>query len=211
MTEDWPPDGYSDPREYQKNERYIFAIGFALIGAFGVAAWPPITNGVTVYTDIWTNVAINTGMSDSLLVPIASVVTFITGMVFLFKILIVPFHEGVHYVVGLILDINPNFGYEKGTIFKNPRVVALSTGIPVWKNLFTVISPFVIIGSLSWVVVQLSGGLLAGVAAIVFWINSAASAQDLYHYFRLLRMNPKAKFANFKTDEEIRTEYVIQK
>lgn len=49
MTEDWPPDGYSGPREYEKNERHIFAIAFVLLGLFGVAVLLPVVKGVAVY------------------------------------------------------------------------------------------------------------------------------------------------------------------
>jgi len=138
-----------------------------------------------------------------------SAITALVGLTLLFRKVIVPVHEALHYGVGLFLNLNPDFGYEEGRFFKNPRVVAISTDIPVWKNLLMLITPFVVIGLLSWGMILISSGLLAGIAAVVLWVNSAASAQDIYHYFRLLRMDPQARFANFERGDEIRTEYVL--
>jgi len=209
MSENWPPDGYSTPREYQKNERHIFAVAFVLVGLFGVAVLYPVVNGVAVYNALWTSIADGIGISNQSIVMTGSAITALVGLTLLFRKVIVPVHEALHYGVGLFLNLNPDFGYEEGRFFKNPRVVAISTDIPVWKNLLMLITPFVVIGLLSWGMILISSGLLAGIAAVVLWVNSAASAQDIYHYFRLLRMDPQARFANFERGDEIRTEYVL--
>jgi hypothetical protein len=208
MSGDWPPEGYSEPRVYHKNERYILALGVAIAGLFAVPALFPIQEGIDAYRATWSSFAHSLGI-PYLTTGVVEAVSLILGMCAVFRVIIVPVHEAIHYSIGLLLDLNPKYGYEKTLFFKNPMVVALSTEISVWENMVMVIAPFVTIGLLSWGLVQVSGGLVAGVAAVILWMNSAASAQDLYHYIRLLRMNPDAKFANFKEGDTIRTEYVV--
>lgn len=209
MSENWPPDGYSDPKEYEKNERHIFAIAFVLLGLFGVPSFLPVVKGVAAYHSMWTDLAESIGIANHPGVRLGATVTALIGLTMLFRKVIVPIHEGLHYGVGLLLNLNPDFGYEEGRFFKNPRVVALSTDIPVWKNLAMLLAPFAIIGLLSWALIHISSGFVAGIAAVILWANSAASAQDLYHYFRLIRMDGDTKFANFEEGDEIRTEYVV--
>jgi hypothetical protein len=208
MPEDWPPKGYSEPQEYNKNERDIIGLGFVITGIFAVPVLLPIQEGVTAYWEMWNSLAGTLDLSY-LATAIAGTATSLVGFIVLFRKVIIPIHEGIHYGVGLFLDLNPRFGYEEMLFHKNPSVVALSTGIPVWKNMTMLVAPFVTIGLLSWGTIQISGGLIAGVAATILWTNSAASAQDLYHYFRLMRMNPDTKFANFEEGDEIRTEYAV--
>jgi hypothetical protein len=204
MPENWPPEGYSEPREYDKNERHIISLAFIIAGVFAVPALLPIQEGVAAYWEMWNNLGFS-----YLITAIAGTVTSALGILVLFRKVIVPIHEGIHYAVGLLLDLNPRFGYEEMMYHKNPSVVALSTDIPVWKNMAMLVAPFAIITLLSWSAIQVFGGLVAGVAAVVLWINAAASAQDLYHYFRLLRMNPDTRFANFEEGDDIRTEYAV--
>ncbi|WP_042662915.1 DUF3267 domain-containing protein [Haloferax sp. ATB1] len=208
MQKDWPPEGYSEPREYDKNERHIIGIAFVIAGVFAVPALLPVHEGVTAYWVMWSDLAAVLNISY-LTTAVGGTVTSMVGIYVLFRKVMVPIHEGIHYGVGLLLELNPRFGYEEMMFHKNPNVVALSTNIPAWKNMAMLIAPFAIIGLLSWGLVQVSGGLVAGIAAIVLWINSAASAQDLYHYVRLLRMNPETKFANFEEGNQIRTEYAV--
>jgi hypothetical protein len=202
MSENWPPENYSEPQEYEKNERHIIGLGFIIAGLFAIPALLPIQEGVAAYRQLWTNFH-----SPYLITAIAVTTTSALGMLVLFRKVMIPIHEGIHYGVGLLLGLNPRFGYEEMLYHKNPSVVALSTDIPVWKNMAMLVAPFAIITLLSWGVMQVFGGLVAGVAAVVLWINAAASAQDLYHYFRLLRMNSDTRFANFEEEGEIRTEY----
>lgn len=206
MSENWPPDGYSEPREYDKNERHIIGLAFVIAGVFAVPALLPIHEGATAYWEMWRNLHFS-----HLAASVAGGVIFILGIFILLRKVMTPIHEGIHYGVALLLDLNPRFGYEEMLFHKNPSVVALSTDIPVWKNMAMLVAPFATIGLISLGMIQVSGGLVAGVAAVVLWVNSAASAQDLYHYFRLLRMNPDTRFANFEDGDEIRTEYAVPK
>lgn len=204
MPEKWPPNGYSEPREYDKSERHIIGLAFVIAGVFAVPALLPINEGATAYWELWRNLNLS-----HFTTTVAGGVTFILGIFALLRKVMIPIHEGIHYGVALLLDLNPRFGYEEMLFHKNPSVVALSTDIPVWKNMTILVAPFATISLISLGVIQVSGGLVAGVAAIVLWVNSAASAQDLYHYFRLLRMNPDTRFANFEDGDEIRTEYAV--
>lgn len=207
MPEDWPPDGYSTPNEYEKSEPQIIVIAIVVTALFGTYVLTPINVGVDAYLELISEFAGDVGASNPIIVGIVGTAAVALGMVLLFKLVVTPFHEWLHYEVGRQFGMNPDFGYERSRFFNNPRVVALSTNIPVWKNLAMIIAPFVTIGFISLAVIQVSSGLVAGTAAVVLWINSAASAQDLYHFFRLIMMDSDTKFANFEVDNEIRTEY----
>ncbi len=179
-----------------------------LIGIFGVTTYQPIATGTETYVLLWVDFAASIGLS-ALPAVFGGVAIFAGGLFVLFRRVVTPIHERIHYEVARQLDLNPDYGYEEMWFHKNPRVIALSTGISVGENMAMLIAPFVGIGLLSVGVLLVSNGLVAGVAAIVLWVNSASSAQDLYHYLRLLRMDPETKFANFERDGEIRTEYVV--
>lgn len=205
---DWPPEGHTEPKEYERNERSVFAIMLALTGIFGVTTYQPIATGAETYVVLWVDFAARIGLS-ALPAIFAGVAIFTGGVLALFRGIVTPIHERIHYEVARRLDLNPNYGHEEMWFHKNPRVVALSTGISVRENMAMLIAPFLVIGVLSGGVLLVSNGLVAGVAGIVLWINSAASAQDVYHYLRLVRMDPETKFANFEIDGEIRTEYAV--
>lgn len=207
MSEYWPPDGYTKPKEYNRSERTVLILGLILSGLFGISTIQPITVGAEAYVTLWLNFATGIGLS---IFP-ALVTGVAIGFLVLFYGIVTPIHESIHYGVASYLNLNPDFGFDEMWRVKNPRVVALSTNIPVWKNMLMLIAPFVSIGLLSAGILVVADGLIAGVAGVVLWVNSAASAQDLYHYLRLFRMDPKAKFANFERDGEIRTEYVVPK
>ncbi|MDS0292627.1 DUF3267 domain-containing protein [Halogeometricum luteum] len=208
MPEHWPPNGHTEPKEYNRSERAVLVLGLILTGLFGFTTFQPIAAGSEAYVNLWFDFAAGIGLS---ILPalVAGVAIVFVGLAVLLYGIVTPVHEGIHYGVASYLNLNPDFGFDEMWRVKNPRVVALSTGIPVWKNMLMLITPFVAIGLVSAGVLLVANGLVAGVAGVVLWVNSAASAQDVYHYLRLLRMDPKAKFANFERDGEIRTEYVV--
>ncbi|TKX53663.1 DUF3267 domain-containing protein [Halorubrum sp. SS7] len=208
MPEYWPPDGHTEPKEYNRSERAVFVLGVILTGLFGISTVQPIAVGADAYVSLWLDFAAEIGLS---VLPALAAGVAIAGIGFtiLFYGIVTPIHEAIHYVVASYLNLNPDFGFDEMWRVKNPRVVALSTNIPVWKNMLMLIAPFVAIGLLSIGALLVADGVVAGVAGVVLWVNSAASAQDLYHYLRLLRMDPKTKFANFERDGEIKTEYVV--
>lgn len=208
MQENWPPEGYSSGEVYEKNDRAVLIMGAIIAIVFGFSVLSPITIGIRLYDDMMAGFASQFGIGQST-VAILGMVFVMGGLCLLCWKVLIPIHEAIHYGVGLVLDMNPEFGYEEGWLLDNPSVVALTTGIPVWKNLAMIVAPFALIGISSWILVQVTGGLVAGIAAFVLLANSASSAQDLYHYVRLLRMNPNTKFANFKEGDEIRTEYAV--
>lgn len=209
MAGDWTPDGYMDPKEYDTNKKHVYIIAVLLVGFFGIGVRHPFLIGLSNYYTILGNFAESAGVSDPVVVKIGTSVTFIIGVLVLFFVLVTPLHEAIHYGVGRLFKLNPEFGYEEAVFFKNPRVVALSTDIPDWMNILMIITPFVVISVLSWGLIQISTGLLAGVAAVILWLNSVSSAQDLYHCSRIFQMEPGTKFANFETDGEVYTEYAM--
>jgi hypothetical protein len=183
-------------------------LGVILTGLFGISTVQPIAVGAEAYVSLWLDFAAEIGLSV-LPALVAGVAIVGIGFAILFYGIVTPIHEAIHYGVASYLNLKPDFGFDEMWRVKNPRVVALSTNIPVWNNMLMLIAPFVAIGLLSIGVLLVADGLVAGVAGVVLWVNSAASAQDLYHYLRLLRMDPKTKFANFERDGEIKTEYVV--
>lgn len=208
MSEHWPPNDHTEPKEYNRSERAILVLGLILAGLFGLITVQPITGGAEAYTTLWLDFAAEIGVSVLPALTL-SVAMIIVGFVILFYGIVTPIHELIHYGVASYLNLNPDFGFEEMWRVKNPRVVALATSIPVWKNMLMLIAPFVVIGLISAGILLVADGIVAGVAGIILWVNSAASAQDVYHYIRLLQMNPDTKFANFERDGNIRTEYVV--
>lgn len=211
MTERWPPAGASEPVEYVVNKRRVYGIALIVVLLFGAATLLPLLEGLTSYASKWEAISNTVGLAENSLIHdiIGSVVAIIGCLAIL--AIVLPIHEGLHYAVGFLLGLNPDFGFDDGVIISNPRVVALSTRIKVWENLLMLIAPFTIIGLISWAVMQVTTGLVGGVAAFVLLANSGASSQDLYHCLRLFRMDPETEFANFEEEEEIRTEYVLPK
>lgn len=208
--EHWPPRGHTEPKEYNRSERTILVLGLILAGLFGVTIFQPIEVGAEAYISLWFDFA--AGIELPILpTSVAGVAIVVVGLVVLLYGIVTPVHECIHYGVASYLNLNPDFGFDERGRMKNPRVVALSTGIPVWKNILMLITPFVAIGLFSAGVLLVADGLVAGVAGVVLWVNSVASAQDVYHCLRLLRMDPETKFANFEQNGEIRTEYVVPK
>ncbi|WP_158294409.1 DUF3267 domain-containing protein [Halorubrum sp. SD690R] len=208
MPENWPPTGHTEPEEYNRSDRAVLVLGLLLAGLFGISTVQPISVGAEAYLGVWLNFAASIGFS---ILPtlVAGVAIAVVGLAVLLYGIVTPIHELIHYEVAKYLNLNPDFGFDEMWPVKNPRVVALSTGIPVWKNMLMLIAPFVVIGLISIGAMFVFDGLLAGIAGVVLWVNSASSSQDLYHYIRLFRMDPEAKFANFERDGEIKTEFVV--
>lgn len=210
MASNWPPSGYSEPKEYQRNEMHILLILVLItVGVFSVAGGK-VREGASVFVDWWLNFLISTGpMSSPVLSAGLGVLVLVVTLLAIWKAVVVPIHEGIHYSLGLLLDMNPQFRYDDGFIGQNPAVVALSVNIPIWKNFVMLGGPFLFIGTISAGIALLTDGILAGVAAVIFMSNSGGSAQDIYHEVRLLRIDSEARFANFEKDGEIRTEYAV--
>lgn len=61
----WPPQGYSDPTEYTKNEWTILALGGVLTVGFGSLCLPVIDRGVTLYVNWWLAVVNPTSLLSS--------------------------------------------------------------------------------------------------------------------------------------------------
>lgn len=212
MAENWPPKGYLQPMEYEVNKYHIYGLAVILSVIFGVATIIPILEGVDSYLNIWKSVTDTIGLAESSIIyAIGGVFVACISLYLIWKLVLLPIHEGLHYFVGLSLGLNPDFGYEEGILIDNPRVVALTTGISVWENLAMIIAPFVVIGVLSLLILNIMSGIIAGLAAFILLANSAASCQDMYHYLRLIRMDPGTEFANFEDDGTILTEYAIPK
>lgn len=204
----WPPKNYVTPIEYERNERIILVLSFALAILFLAILWPDINKGAAEFAQQWVSISASTGLVDYPILAFLGVVAVICAVMYVvWAKLTIPVHERLHYEVAKHFDLNPEYGTENGYFLSNPCVRALETGITVKQNITMLIVPFLIIGALSLAVLLFSSGWLAGLAAFVLAANSAASAQDLYHVGRLLRMPKQTQFANFEDGDDFRTEF----
>jgi len=123
--------------------------------------------------------------------------------------LLVIVHECVHYLASLAIGGNPQFIWNNAVLLKNPAVVNYAAGITRWENIVSLGAPLVILNTTTGAVMLSTGGILAGTAAIMFAVNSIASAGDLGNIIRVAKMPAGTKYANFERDGEVRTEYAV--
>lgn len=208
MGESWPPDGYGDPKEYDRNEYHVVAVGSLLAIVFVGLLTQPMASAARE----WVAISLSLFQDSATVLGYLPLILFaVIGatvpMIALWKVIIVPIHEGLHYLPGLMFDNNPDFGYADGLVGKNPRVVPLTTNITIRENLISITAPFAVIGVVTLSMMLVTSGLLRGIFAFALIANSVASAQDIYHVLRLSRMPAGTRFANFEESGGITTEY----
>lgn len=212
MMTEWPPTGYSEPKEYDQSERGVLAIGAILSVILFFMLRTPLRQLADPLIALLRSVVVYFGVANSvpILVMGALLLTllFLVGVVIGFRWVVIPFHEWIHYKVNDIQNNNPEYISTNFLYLQNPAVISKSTGLTIWEYVPGAIAPFVIIGTISIIIIQTTSGFVEGIAAFILLANSAASAGDLYNAGRLLRMPPGTLFANFEQDGEYRTEYV---
>jgi hypothetical protein len=208
MSEDWPPKGYTEPKEYIRNERFIllFTIFLGLVSF--ISALPSFVSAAEETANIYTANVADSPQSIGLITGIGTMIGLIIMLQIIWR-LVVLIHEALHYIPSLLFGNNPDYGTQDGFIGKNPRVVPLCTHITLGENIASLAAPVFIIGLVSAVLMVSTSGIIAGVAGFVFAANTTASSQDMYHIFRLARMEPSALFANFETENGIKTEFTM--
>lgn len=125
-------------------------------------------------------------------------------------VLMIAIHEPLHYLGCAYHNLDPEFRISRGSFsIPSPSVTPMTTGIKLRENALGTAPPFVGVNLLALVVIASTDGLVAGSAAWVLLINSASSAQDLYHLYRYWKLPSATLFANWERNGELRTEYTF--
>lgn len=212
MTE-WPPEGYSTPKEYRPSELTVFGIGAAV----GLPLFVYLRTSLAQLADPLVK-ALRLALNHlgheraSLLWLVGGAVLtllLLIGVGAFFRWVVVPIHEAIHYGVDRLQGQNPKYIRTEFLFFENPAVINLSRGISIREYVPGAVAPFVVIGLAALLAMQVTTGFLEGIAAFVLVANSAASGGDLYHTIRVLSLPRGTLFANFEDGDEYRTEYAI--
>jgi len=214
MTE-WPPDGYSAPKEYRSSELGVFGIG----GSIGLVLFIYFRGVLTQLADPLVNVlriALNQlGLGESLLVIIGTLggllltLLLLIGVGAFFRWVVIPVHEVIHYGANRLQGQKPKYIRTEFLFLENPAVINLSQGISAREYVPGALAPFIIIGLIALLAIQATTGFFEGLAAFVLIANSAASGGDLYNVARVVSLPQGTLFANFEDGDEYRTEYVV--
>jgi len=218
MTE-WPPDGYSAPKEYRPSESGVFGIS-ALIGLLlciyfrGALAQlaDPLVNVLRIAFDqlglgkILLAVA---GALGGLLLTLLLTLLLLIGIGAFFHWVVVPVHEAIHYGANQLQGQKPKYIRTEFLLLENPAVINLSRGISVREYVPGALAPFIIIGLIALLAMQATTGFFEGLAAFVLVANSAASGGDLYNAAYVVSLPRGTLFANFEDGNEYKTEYVV--
>jgi hypothetical protein len=213
MTDEWPPDGFSDPHKWEISESAIIMIA-AVVGGSLLFLIRDDFSGFADFTSvILFEVAEMLGFRNSPILLLSGgvflVVVFLTLLLISFRMMVIPIHERIHYEIYDYFNLNPEYHYTELLFYKNPSVVPLSTCINLYQNTISALGPFVSIGTVSTVILYLSDGVVGSVFAFILVLNSASSAGDLYNVIRFAMMPKGTLFANFKDGDEVHTEYVF--
>lgn len=205
----WPPTGYSPPKIYTSDERWGLGIAILLIPPVVVLIKQPLDSGTVVLTG-WAEALGQSGLSNHPFAYIALVLCGLCGWIIASSIAIIAIHEGIHYVTGYFRGLNPSFEWTSFYGVPGPSVVAYTQGIQRWENILMLAAPFVclslICGGLMW----MTEGLISATAAIMFAVNAVPSGMDLYNVGRLINLPRGTVFANFDTEDGLRTEYTVR-
>lgn len=214
FMEEWPPDGYGNPREWEKSEKAVALIAGLLTVVFIGKTQQSLTIlGGEIFDLIQWMWAV-TGVTGSA-VPMFGIGILVVGgaallLAVAFQKVVIPIHERIHYEIDRVLGLNPEYTYQYFLFMKNPCVIPVSAGISLWENTLSTLGPFVIIGVASGGIMILTEGVVAGLAALVLVTNSAGSAADIYTVMRFVQMPRGTLFANFKVRENgYQKEYVF--
>lgn len=211
---DWPPDGYSEPIQWEKDERGAAIVGVVLAIAVGYLVRFAIIQFLYIMRANIVGFIETLGIprDSSLYVPLlvfgGGVLLY--GLYVAYRDVIVPIHEHIHYRIADFFELNPEHSTEKLLFMENPGVICVTTDIPVWQSTVVTISPFLVVGLTSALVVVLIDGVIAGLAAFILVFNTLSSDGDIYTILRFSTLPNGTLFAHFKeTENEYRSEYAI--
>ena len=204
----WPPPGYSPPKIYTNDERWGLGIAILLITPVVVLIKQPLDSGTMVLTG-WVEALGQSGLSNHPFVYIALILCGLCSWIIASSIAIIAVHEGIHYVIGYFRGLSPSFEWTSIYGVLSPSVVAYAQGIQRWENILMLAAPFVclslVCGGLMW----MTEGLISATAAIMFAVNAVPSSMDIYDVVRLVNFPRGTLFANFNTEDDLRTEYTV--
>lgn len=202
MGDEWPPEGYAEPRTWEKDERVIGIIG-AIVGL--VFAYLLRTELLQLFLIMRANIVaylgslgIERGSPAYLPYFVFAGAFFGSGLFIGFKRTIIPLHERIHYRIADFYELNPEYTTDTLLRVENPGVVCVTTNIPLWQSTVVSIAPFVVIGSASALVVFSTGGIIAGLGAFILVMNAVSSHGDIYSVVRFVMLPKGTLFANFK-------------
>lgn len=210
MTEKWPPDGYSSPKEYESSDRWTLVIGLALIFPVFEITRPEL-DSASLFAE-WSRALVGTvGLSNYPLLVLTMALLGALLWIMISGAVIIILHEGVHYALGSLLEANPRFEFHTQLYLPNPSVVAYDKCITRGENIAMLSGPFVALSLVLASAMWLGSGFVSATAAIMFAINAVPSCGDLYHIGRIAMMQQGTLFANFEEYEGLRTEVVTPK
>lgn len=206
MTERWPPEGYSTPTEYVSSDRWIVAIGVALVLPVILFTHTKISMGAVNLIG-WSEKALtNIGIHSRPLLLLFAAFLASVCWILVSAIVIITLHESIHYTFATIFNNNPRFEFNWRLNVPNPSVVAYHQGINRRENVAMLIAPFSILSLLCGIGMTVTSGVVSGTFAIMFAVNAVPSCGDLYHAGRIVKMPPGTLSANFEEQDTLRTE-----
>lgn len=211
MSEHWPPDGYSNPKLYEVNDRYTILIGLALtplVLAFTASALkgivPPLLSFIQALGQ-------TTEIVNSPILYLATALFVVTAWLVISGVFIVAIHEAIHYVVDLLNGYEPEFIWKERLGFNGPAIMPYGMGLTRGENIAGLLAPFFLLSVFAGSIMLISDGIVAGTAALMFAINSVASCSDIYNSIKVARMPRGTKYANLDNGEGIKSEYALPK
>lgn len=211
MSEHWPPDGYSNPKRYEVDDRYTILIAVALIPSVLVITAPALKGVVPPLLSIIQVLGQTTGVVNYPILYLATAFFVVAGWVAISGVFIVAIHEATHYVVALLNGSEPEFIWTERLGLKSPAIMPYGTGLTRGENIAGLLAPFVLLNVFAGSIMLVSDGIVAGTAGAMFAINSVPSCSDIYNSIKVARMPERTKYANFDNGEKIKSEYAVPK
>lgn len=186
----------------------MLAIGLVLILPVVKFTRPELGTGASWFAQWIGQVGETVGFSSFPLLFLLMALLAVVCWILVSGTIIIILHEGVHYALGAVLDVNPRFEFHTQLFLPNPNVVAYHEGIGRGENIIMLSGPFAVLSLVCASVMWRASGFVAATAAIMFAINAVPSCGDLYHVGRIARMPRGTLFANFDEENGLRTEVV---
>ncbi|MCU4716856.1 DUF3267 domain-containing protein [Halapricum hydrolyticum] len=211
MSEHWPPDGYSNPKRYEVDDRYTILIAVAVTPPVLAITAPELEGVVPTLISFIQAFGQTTGIANYPLLYLATALFVVVGWVAISGASIVAIHEAIHYVVALLNGSEPEFIWTERLGLKSPGIMPYGTGLTRGENIAGFLAPFILLSAFAGSIMLSSDGIVAGTAAAMFAINSIPSCSDIYNSIKVARMPRGTKYANFDNGEGIKSEYALPK